>query len=76
MALQKEFLEKHEDDVVFYRIYSDCGKAVLQVETSTIYGEVCITDDDPYTYEECDNPDDNSESEENSETDKKQSLGR
>ena len=52
MALRKEFLEKHEDDVAFYRVFSDCGKNVLQVETGIVYDDVCITDDDPYTYEE------------------------
>lgn len=50
--LKKEFVEQHEDGVVFYRLYSDVGMSVLQVETGNIYGEVCITDDDPHTYEE------------------------
>lgn len=51
--LHKEFLEEHEDGVVFYRVYSDSAHgAVLQVETNVVYGEVAITDDDPYTYEE------------------------
>lgn len=61
MALQKEFLEKHDDDVIFYRVFSDCGKNILQVETDIVYGEVCITDNDPYTYEEIDTEEDNDE---------------
>lgn len=57
MALVTEFLEQHEDGVIFNRVYSDTlGKAVLQVETGAIYGEVAITDTDPYTYQEVDNP--------------------
>ena len=57
MALVTEFLEQHEDGVVFNRVYSNTlGKAVLQVETGVIYGEVAITDTDPYTYQEVDAP--------------------
>ena len=52
MALVKEFLEQHEDGTTFYRVFSNAGKDVLQVETNNVYGEVCITDDDPYTYKE------------------------
>lgn len=55
--LKKDFLEQHEDGVIFYRVYSDIGKAVLQTETGIIYGEVVITDSDPYTYQEVDDPD-------------------
>lgn len=52
--LKREFLEKHEDGTVFYRVYSDTeGMGVLQVESGIKYGEVAITDEDPYTYEEC-----------------------
>lgn len=57
MALVTEFLEQHEDGVVFNRVYSNTlGKAVLQVETGVIYGEVAITNTDPYTYQEVDDP--------------------
>lgn len=52
-----EFLEQHEDGTIFYRRYSNTpGKALLQVETGYIYGEVAIADTDPYTYEEVDDP--------------------
>lgn len=52
-----EFLEQHEDGTIFYRRYSNTpGKALLQVETGVIYGEVAVTDADPYTYQEVDNP--------------------
>lgn len=55
--LVKEFLEEHEDGVVFYDVHPiEEGKAVLQVETGIIYGGCAITDDDPYTYEQCDDP--------------------
>lgn len=57
MALVTEFLEQHEDGVIFNRVYSNIpGKCVLQVETGVLYGEVAITDTDPYTYEEVDDP--------------------
>lgn len=57
MALVTEFLEQHDDGVIFNRVYSDTlGKAVLQVETGVIYGEVAIADTDPYTYQEIDDP--------------------
>lgn len=45
------------DEHTWYRVYSDTiGKAVLQVETGAIYGEVAMRDDDSHTYEECDDP--------------------
>lgn len=56
MALKTEFVEQHEDGVIFYRKYSDDGKGILQIETGAIYDEVCVTDSDPYTYREIDIP--------------------
>lgn len=64
MALVKEFLEKHDDGVIFYLLQSDCGKDVLQVETGVVYGSVCITDTDPYTYEEVESEDPDEEDQE------------
>lgn len=48
--LKKDFLEQHDNGVTFYKVYSDIGMDVLQVETDNVYGEVAITDDEPYTY--------------------------
>ncbi len=68
--LKREFLEEHGDGVIFYRIYSDTeGKGVLQVETGIIYGEVAVTDTDPYTYEECDLEEDDSDDREEEDSD-------
>lgn len=55
--LIKEFLETREDGHSWFDLHSDTeGKAVLQVETGYIYGAVCMRDDDPHTYDECDDP--------------------
>lgn len=55
--LIKEYLETREDGHEWYDLHSDTeGKAVLQVETGVIYGGVAMRDDDPHTYEECDDP--------------------
>ena len=57
MAIITDFLEEHDDGVIFYRKYSDIpGKALLQVETGVVYGEVAVTNDDIYTYTEVDDP--------------------
>lgn len=53
--LIKEFIETREDGHTWYDVHSDTeGKAVLQVETGDIYVAVCMRDDDPHTYVECD----------------------
>ena len=54
--LIKEFLDER-DGFKWYDLHSDTeGKAVLQVETGIIYGGVAMREDDPHTYEECDDP--------------------
>lgn len=54
--LKKVFHEEHEDGTKFYILYSTLNNCVLQEETDTLYDEVCITDDDTYTYIETDIP--------------------
>ena len=55
--LIKDFIETREDGHSWYDLHSVIdGKAVLQKETGDIYGAVCMRDDDPHTYEECDEP--------------------
>lgn len=54
--LKKVFHEEHEDGVKFYILSSTLNNMILQKETNVLYGEVCITDNDPYTYEETDIP--------------------
>ena len=55
--LIKDLIETREDGHSWYDLHSDTeGKAVLQKETGDIYGSVCMRDDDPHTYEECDDP--------------------
>ena len=45
------------DEYEWYDLHSDTpGKAVLQVETGIIYDGVAMREDDPHTYEECDDP--------------------
>jgi len=64
MALIKTVIEVRPNGEVWYDIHSDTeGKGVLQVETGVLYGAVAITDTDPYTYEEADDPDWNPEPE-------------
>lgn len=59
--LIKEFIE-NRDNYDWFRLYSDIkGKAILQVETGDIYGEVAMREDDPHTYEEADDPNYNPE---------------
>lgn len=59
--LIKELIEVRDDGHTWYDIHSDTeGKAVLQVETGIIYSAVAMRDDDPHTYEECDEPDEQS----------------
>lgn len=54
--LIKELLDER-DGFKWYDLHSDTeGKAVLQVETGIIYGGVAMREDDPHTYEECDDP--------------------
>ena len=55
--LVKKYLDE-QDGYKWYDVYSDTeGKAVLQVETGVIYSCVCMREDDPHTYEECNDPD-------------------
>lgn len=55
--LVKVEIESPDGEYKWYDLYSDTpGKAVLQVETGVIYGDVAMREDDPHTYEECDDP--------------------
>ena len=52
------------DNYKWYDLHSDTpGKAVLQVETGDIYSGVAMREDDPHTYEECDDPNYNPDAE-------------
>ncbi|MBP3304942.1 MAG: hypothetical protein J6L24_03135 [Oscillospiraceae bacterium] len=50
MAIVKEYFKTRNDGVNLYRIYSDAGMMILQVETGNVYEEAIDVEGAPYTY--------------------------
>ena len=61
MAIVKELFKTRNDGVNLYRIYSDIGMQILQVETGIVYDEAVDVEGAPYTYVEYEEPTDDPE---------------
>ena len=61
MAIVKEYFKTRNDGVNLYRIYSDAGMMILQVETGNVYEEAIDVEGAPYTYVEYAEPTDDPE---------------
>lgn len=61
MAIVKEYFKTRNDGVNLYRIYSDAGMMILQVETGNVYEEAIDVEEAPYTYVEYAEPTDDPE---------------
>ena len=61
MAIVKELYKTRNDGVNLYRIYSDIGMQILQVETGNVYEEAIDVEGAPYTYIEYEEPTDDPE---------------
>ena len=61
MAIVKEQFKTRNDGVNLYRIYSDIGMQILQVETGNVYDEAIDVEGAPYTYIEYEEPTDDPE---------------
>lgn len=61
MAIVTEFFKTRNDGVNLYRIYSDLGLQILQVETGNVYEEAIDVEGAPYTYVEYEEPTDDPE---------------
>ena len=48
----REYYKTRSDGIKLYRIYSDEGLMIKQVETNAIYEEAIDVENAPYTYEE------------------------
>lgn len=54
MAIIKELYKIRSDGVRLFRIYSDSGNKIRQIESDIIYDEAIDVEGAPYTYEETD----------------------
>lgn len=61
MAIVKEHFKTRNDGVDLYRIYSDAGMMIRQVETGIVYEEAIDVEGAPYTYVEYAEPTDDPE---------------
>lgn len=61
MAIVKELFKTRNDGVKLYRIYSDIGILIFQVETGNVYEEAIDVEGAPYTYVEYEEPTDDPE---------------
>lgn len=52
----REYYATRKDGVKLYRIYSDQGMMIRQIEADALYSEAIDIENAPYTYEETDTP--------------------
>lgn len=50
--IKKEYFGTRKDGASLYRVYSDCGLRLRQIETGEVYDEAIDIDHAPYTYTE------------------------